>query len=78
MPTATAVAASLVENNMIDMQVKHWNYGEGVVIQEASCKEDAPLEWQHDWQSVVMVQFWHLNNACIWVLNADLDVSNVA
>ena len=42
---------------MINMQVKHWNYGEGVVIREAYTQEDAPLEWQHEWESVVLMEF---------------------
>ena len=43
--------------DMTDMQVSHWSFGEGVVIREACTQEDAPLEWQHDWESVVLMEF---------------------
>lgn len=66
---------------MIDMQVKHWNYGEGVVIREAYTREDAPLEWQHDWESVVLVEFIDGDDSNRlrrldreWVLRDDLTV----
>ena len=53
--------------------VAHWNWGEGEVLQANPSRDEIPQEWQHDWQSVIMVQFWHLNNACIWVLREDCD-----
>ena len=62
---------------MLNMQVKHWNYGEGVVIREVYCKEDTPLEWQHDWESVVLVEFvcgTVPNQYSEWVLREDLNV----
>ena len=59
-------------------KVAHWNWGEGEVIKASPTRDEVPKEWQHDWQSVVMAQFWHLNNACMWVLDVDLDVIDVA
>ena len=59
-------------------RVTHWNWGEGEVIKANPAQDEVPKEWQHDWQSVVMAQFWHLNNACMWVLDVDLDVIDVA
>ena len=53
--------------------VGHWNWGTGLVLNAVPTQAEVPEEWQHDWQSVVMVQFWHLNNACIWVLLDDLE-----
>ena len=53
--------------------VAHWNYGDGTVLKVPLEPEDVPTEWRHDWQNVAIVQFWHLNNACIWVLLDDLE-----
>jgi len=53
--------------------VAHWNWGEGEVIQVNPTQDEVPDEWKHDWQNVVMVQFWHLNNACVWVIREDLE-----
>ena len=55
-------------------KVAHWNWGEGEVIKANPTRDEVPKEWQHDWESVVMAQFWYLNNACVWVLEEDLDL----
>ena len=56
-----------------NQRVAHWNWGEGEVLVANPAQGEVPKAWQHDWQSVVMAQFWHLNNACIWVLREDLE-----
>jgi hypothetical protein len=53
--------------------VAHWNWGTGLVLNAAPTREEVPEEWQHDWQSVVLVQFPEWHNACVWVLAAFLD-----
>ena len=54
--------------------VGHWNWGEGHVLNAVPTQAEVPQEWQHDWQSVVLVQFPEWNNACMWVLEVDLDL----
>ena len=54
--------------------VGHWNWGEGQVLNGRPAREEVPQEWQHDWQSVVLVQFPEWNNTCMWVLDVDLDL----
>ena len=64
--------------------VDHWNYGKGVVVSVPHTQGEAPFEWQHDWESVVMVQFPKFDprsgRSCVeaWVLETDLDISDVA
>ena len=53
--------------------VMHWNFGSGIVLANPRGAADVPDEWKHDWQNVVMVQFWHLNNGVVWVQRADCD-----
>ena len=58
-------------------RVDHWNYGEGLVVREAHSKDDVPIEWQHDWKSVVLVEFLGECSTRIdreWVLQDDLDI----
>ena len=54
--------------------VGHWNWGTGQVLNAVPKQEEVPQEWQHDWQSVVLVQFPEWNNTCMWVLDVDLDL----
>ena len=56
----------------------HWRWGTGLVLNAVPKQEEVPEEWQHDWQSVVLVQFPEWNNACVWVLAVDLDVITAA
>ena len=54
-------------------KVGHWNWGDGEVLVANPTQDEVPVEWKHDWQNVIMVQFWHLNNAAMWVLTVDLE-----
>ena len=58
-------------------KVNHWRWGEGEIIKAPATRDEVPKEWQPVWP-VVMVQFWHWNIACMWVLDVHLDVIDVA
>lgn len=73
MQTLIAVRGEGAEMIEVGNNIAHWNYGTGTVLKLPRAPDDVPVEWQHDWQNVVMAQFWYLNNACIWVLAADLE-----
>jgi len=53
----------------------HWHLGECVVVCVPECVEHVPDEWQHDWQSVVLVREVDDLDGVVaeWVLSVDLD-----
>ena len=65
---------------MLDAQVSHPTYGEGVVVAQPRYSGEAPIEWQKVWDAVVLVQFPKYDprsgRSCVeaWVFRDDLSV----
>ena len=63
---------------MLDIQVNHPTYGEGVVVEQPRSPGEAPVEWQKAWDAVVLVQFPKYDprsgRSCVeaWVFRDDL------
>ena len=60
--------------------VTHWNYGVGTVKNGDPWKHQVPVEWEHDYTNVVLVEFNILtptgNWRKEWVLRDDLKENN--
>ena len=55
--------------------ISHWNFGAGIVKMSDPEKHQVPVEWEHDYTSVILVEFpkwggWHEE----WVLRVDCDL----
>lgn len=55
--------------------ITHWNYGAGIVKNGDPEKHQVPVEWEHDYTSVILVEFpkwgsWREE----WVLREDCDL----
>ena len=53
--------------------ITHWNFGAGVVKNGDPEKHQVPVEWEHDYTNVILVQFyqnlkWGIEE---WVLRED-------
>ena len=53
--------------------ITHWNYGAGVVKNGDPEKHQVPVEWKHDYTSVILVKFYLKQKWGIeeWVLRED-------
>lgn len=63
--------------------IRHWSHGLGRVVEVPEEIEDVPIEWQHDWTSVIHCEFFAPNGdpngeseddwMSVWVLKIDVD-----
>ena len=51
--------------------ITHWCYGAGIVKNSDPEKHQVPVEWEHDYTSVILVEF---PDHRLWVLRADCDL----
>tara|TARA_A200000159_G_scaffold144985_1_gene150290 strand:+ start:466 stop:669 length:204 start_codon:yes stop_codon:yes gene_type:complete len=56
--------------------ISHWNFGAGVVKNSDPEKHQVPVEWEHDYTSVILVQFYMKQKWGVeeWVLREDCDL----
>ena len=56
--------------------VTHWNFGAGIVKMSDPEKHQVPAEWEHDYTSVILVEFPRIGGNRVgwfkeWVLRED-------
>ena len=56
--------------------ISHWSFGAGVVKNSDPEKHQVPVEWEHDYTSVILVQFYMKQKWGVeeWVLREDCDL----